>query len=283
MPDAILPDRTAATPAVPFELAADRAALSPAATGAILAAAAAASPAVPFQLSADKAVLSPAAEAGEVAAVIAPTRATLTIGAGNSAITYMARFFGAAGNALTVAQVARSAAPPAVAMTGTDLTLLFQPATRQVACPKIGVSGTPPRDYFKSSAVDNYDTAPVTTVVTTEGSTDHWYIYSGDHMSNPSYRASVASTALSPIGLTGWTVDVGTGQPVIAAGIGDDLVVTVPGLCTAADAAAAVNLAVLDITAAAGGNGLGAIAAQTLTHLAGGLPAASNPPQGIFP
>lgn len=56
--------------------------------------------------------------------------------------------------------------------------------------------------------------------------TDSWYL-SDDGASN--YEATLASTADTPLGLTGWTITAGTGQPVIAARAPDPVTAVIEG------------------------------------------------------
>ena len=55
---------------------------------------------------------------------------------------------------------------------------------------------------------------PLNTLVSSGAAGDIWLVQRGDI-----YAANKASTAATPAGLTGWTVGIGSGQPVIAASI----------------------------------------------------------------
>ena len=219
--------------------------------------------------------------------VVTPVAASRTIGTGDNAVLYTARSTGAPGNNITVAHAAPSVSEtidvsvsgqaitvtPGIHKSGVSVTI---PALSVANCALAGTEGIPgsERNIFTSDAEPGYSSGASRTVVTTAGTTDTWYIFRWDAGSNLIYQASKASTALSPVGLTTWTITVGTGQPVVAAESALSIPHNKNECVTAVNASAAANMVVASPL-----NGPGHISTASATNLTGG--AGLNPPAEI--
>lgn len=198
--------------------------------------------------------------------------ASLTVGTGDSAITYIARAIGTGGNAVSVTHASAAATHlTEVAAASSDVNVTPGTKARMI------ISGTTPSvdtevfytaDYssigagylFTSDGINVRLSGSLRTTLYYTGTT--WYLIHRNISGTVDYEANKISANTTPEGLTGWTVTTGSGSPTIAAAASN-----ANQVCAAIIATPTV-LALL--TGFPGGKGTGAVGTASHTHLSGG-------------